>query len=64
MARASSDRILLTPVQSLLFLQREILRNSHLWHSVGQAGKDLWVICSPETAFSIDMDLGPLAQLN
>jgi len=37
-----------------------ILRNLHLWHSVGRAGKVLWVFSGPETAFSIDMDLPPI----
>jgi hypothetical protein len=58
MARASGgDR---TSEQQVDIVKPGILRNLHLWHSVGRAGKVLWVFSGPETAFSIDMDLPPI----
>jgi hypothetical protein len=57
MARASGgDRTSEKGEQQVDIDEPGILRNLHLWHSVGRAGKDLWVFSGPETAFSIDMD--------
>jgi hypothetical protein len=57
MARANGgDRTSEKDEQQVDIDKPGILRNLHLWHSVGRAGKVLWVFSGPETAFSIDMD--------
>jgi len=39
-------------------INRGYCGNLQLWHRVGRAGKVVWVFSVPETAFSIDVDMG------
>jgi hypothetical protein len=63
MARASSRSHTNVRLTFSSIVKPGILRNLHLWHTVGRTGKDLWVFSAPGTAFPVDMDPVPPIKL-